>query len=339
MDDNARKVSVHRHVLSALFPQREPERSPRKPAEIEYGVDDTPPPSVTWLSGLQQAGQAAVSLVIPLLICREAHVSHQTMLGVISWSILVLAVAPVLQAFRRGPVGCGYLAPGSFSTIYLDPAAEAAQLGGLPLMSGMTLVAGLFEVGISRVLSRLRPFFPPEIAGLVIFLVGVRSGTLGLQSLLAIGVTGPVPLAHWFIGLLTLATMVALNIWTKGLIRISCVLIGLMAGYVGTFASGLLWNTWLWANEPVALFALPPLDQFGFAFDRRLVIPFLLAAIASTLKAMAVVTAAQRTGDADWVRADMRRIARGVLADGLVTALSGVAGTSAASMSSSAAVA
>ena len=335
MDDQGRKLAPHRRLLSALFPPREAERTRKKPPEIDYGVDDIPPRLVTWISGLQQAGAAAVSIVIPLVICREAHIPDRIALSMISLSMLVLAIAPVLQALRRGPLGCGYLAPGNMSAIYLTASVEAVQMGGLPLMFGMTLVAGLFEAGVSRTLRRLRPLFPPEIAGLVTFLVGVGAGVVGLQGLLAIGATEPVPGAHWIVGSLTLATMAGLNVWTKGLVRMSCVLIGIVIGYIAALVTGLLWSTWRFEHGPVPLFAPPDLEHFGIAFDRRLLAAFLIAAIASTMKAMAVITAAQRTNDANWLRADMRAIGRGVLADGLVTALSGLAGTSAANVASS----
>ena len=48
----------------------------------------------------------------------------------------------------------------------------------------MTIFAGLIEIALSRLWSRLRPFIPPEIAGLVVFLVGVIIGLAALRILL-----------------------------------------------------------------------------------------------------------------------------------------------------------
>src|SRR6476661_4742534 len=67
INDKSRHVPKHRRWLSILFPPREPARAGRKPPEIAYGVDDVPPPLVMWISALQQAGSAAMSLVIPLV--------------------------------------------------------------------------------------------------------------------------------------------------------------------------------------------------------------------------------------------------------------------------------
>jgi NCS2 family nucleobase:cation symporter-2 len=46
------------------------------------------------------------------------------------------------------------------------PALIAANQGGLPLVFGMTLAAGLLQMALSHALRHLRPIFPPEIAGL-----------------------------------------------------------------------------------------------------------------------------------------------------------------------------
>ena len=58
-----------------------------------------------------------------------------------------------------------------------------------------------------------------------------------------------------------------------------------------------------------------------------MVVPFAITALAAAMSATAVLTAYQRTTDADWVRPDMTSIGRGVLGDGISTAISGALGT------------
>jgi len=60
-----------------------------------------------------------------------------------------------------------------------------------------------------------------------------------------------------------------------------------------------------------------------------------VAALVSSVKSIAVVTTCQRTNDAAYVRPDLATINRGVLADGLVTALSGLVGTAACNAAAS----
>jgi hypothetical protein len=47
----------------------------KKPRDLTYGVDDTPPLYVVLLGGLQHVGLVTIFLIYPLLIIRELGVS------------------------------------------------------------------------------------------------------------------------------------------------------------------------------------------------------------------------------------------------------------------------
>jgi xanthine permease XanP len=155
----------------------------KRPLNIVYWLNDSPPLGVTILSGLQHVGLVSIFLLVPVLACREAGLAPEKIVDVLALSMLVMAVGPVLQRFGRGGVGSGFLCPPIFAAPYLPAAVLAIQAGGLPLMFGMTIFAGLVEVTVSRLLRPLRPFFPPEIAGFVVVMIGVTIGILGFRSL------------------------------------------------------------------------------------------------------------------------------------------------------------
>jgi NCS2 family nucleobase:cation symporter-2 len=111
----------------------------KKPVNIIYGVDDTPPPLVTLLSGVQLVGLISVYLLIPLAVCREAGLAPSIVQNILSLSMLGLALGTTLQAFRRGPVGSGFLAPTIFTSAFLPASLLAARMGGMALVSGMTV--------------------------------------------------------------------------------------------------------------------------------------------------------------------------------------------------------
>jgi hypothetical protein len=54
------------------------------------------------------------------------------------------------------------------TAVYISPSLEAMHLGGLALMSGMTMFGGALEALLSRSMRRLRSLLPPELAGVVI---------------------------------------------------------------------------------------------------------------------------------------------------------------------------
>lgn len=299
----------------------------RKPHGVIYGVDERPSVAVIALSSLQHVGVMFAYLIFPVLVAREAGGTSEAVASVVSVSLIVLAVATLLQASARLPVGSGYLCQPVPSAVYLVPSMLAVRHGGLPLVFGMTVLAGFLEAALSRVMRSLRPLFPPEIAGLVVALIGMATGMVAIRTAMGIGADTPAGSSEVIVAVATLGASVALNVWTKGSLRLACVLIGMVAGY---FANGLLgrfsqadWDT-LYSTP---WFALLRLDRAGWAFDLDLVVPFAVAALAASLKVMGNVTTCQKLNDADWVRPDMNSIGKGVLADGMGTMLAGGLGT------------
>lgn len=300
----------------------------RKPRGIIYGVEERPPLAVVALSALQHVALMTVFLIYPVLIGREAGGGPGLVANLVSLSLIVLAIGSVLQALPRGPVGSGYLCQPVPTAIYLIPSMLAARAGGLPLVFGMTVLAGLVEIALSRVLRVLRPFFPPEVAGLVVALIGVATGVVAVRLAMGVGAEPPADASDVFIGVVTLVTMIALNVWTGGVVRLSCVLIGMIVGCATAAMLGTLgaveWRTL--ADTP--WFAAPSLVHTSWSFDAALVVPFAVGALAASLKVVGNVTTSQKLNDADWVRAEMGSISRGVLADGLTNTLAGAVGTS-----------
>ena len=298
----------------------------KRPADIVYGVEDRPPVAIALLSGVQHVAVMAVFLIFPLIIAREAGASVATSTSMLSVAMLVLGIGTMLQALASGPVGSGYLDPINFSAIYLGPSLVAAQIGGLPLVFGMTVFAGAVEAALSRTLNRLRPYFPSEIAGLVMILVGITSAAIAVRYL--VEPTGKLANENILIvAAITLGTMIALNVWTRGTARIICALIGIVAGYGLATVLGVVTAKNLALEGGALIFALPHVNHLNWSFDLALVPAFLVSAVASALKAMAVISMCQKINDAEWVRPNLNNIRNGVAADGLSTVVAGMVGT------------
>ncbi len=299
----------------------------KRPPTIIYGLDDKPPLAITILTGLQHAALLSIFLLFPVLACREAGLSPEKIIDVLSLSMLVIAIGPILQAFSRGPVGSGFLCPPSFTAAYLPASFLALKTGGLSLMFGMTIFAGLVEMALSRLLRRLRPFFPPEIAGFVVAMIGVTLGTLGLRSVVATDASGDLSFTQLSVAGITLGTMIALNVWTKGALRLFCALIGMAIGYVVAAMIGILPAADIARLQTAPFIHLPDLSHLGWSFDAALIVPFAVGALAACLRAMGDITISQKINDAEWIRPDMRSISGGAMANGVSTLIAGLLGT------------
>ena len=116
-----------------------------------------------------------ISIVLPVFIVRELgdSISPKDASGFISLSILAAALTTIFQALKKGPFGSGYLCPAVCGPSYFDATRTAALTGGLPIVFGMTALAGAIELGFSRVMRRLRFLFPSEVTGVTVTMVGV----------------------------------------------------------------------------------------------------------------------------------------------------------------------
>jgi xanthine permease XanP len=129
----------------------------RRPDGLIYGLDDEPRPLLLAALGLQHFMVVAPNLAIVVMICRAAGVDATTTEGVLSFSLIALAVATLLQGSRR--FGSGYFIVSCNSGIYLS-ASLAAAAEGLPVVFGMTVLAGVFQAFFAGLLVRARRFFP-----------------------------------------------------------------------------------------------------------------------------------------------------------------------------------
>lgn len=146
---------------------------------------------------------------------------------------------------------------------------------------------------------------------------------VGYRYLFAPTAVEPANASHWLVALITLIVSIALSVWGRGMLRNTCVLTGMLIGCVTGLLTGVLALHALSRITALPLLQLPRGDYFGWSFDAVMIVPFLVAALANTLKAAALLTATEWVNDADWVRPDLTRIGAGVLADGAVTAISG----------------
>ena len=102
-----------------------------RPHNLIYAVDDRPPPMILLVLGLQHVSLTAISLLLPLIVAKAAGMPAETLPSLVSFSMIAIAVATLLQAWRYPGFGAGYLIPGYCSSNYLS-ASVAAGLRSWP---------------------------------------------------------------------------------------------------------------------------------------------------------------------------------------------------------------
>jgi xanthine permease XanP len=309
----------------------------RRPANLIYGVDDRPPAMVLLALGVQHLFLMSSTLVLSVVLVTELGHPFQEVRAVVALTMIACGIGTLLQAMRWRGVGSGFLCPNLCGPNFFSSCVSAAWLGGLPLMRGMTIFAGLVEVVFARFLHRLAFLFPPEITGLVVFMVGLSLVPVGVSDFLHIEYAGEsIQALSMGVSALTLFTMVGVSLWGSKKLKLFSVLVGLAVGYALAALAGLL------PQDQVERILLSPwlgLPQYegmwGIDFRWSLAPTFAIVSICGALKSFGNLAMCEKVNDEEWKAPDIRRIADGLVADGLAVTASGLLGAVASDTSAS----
>lgn len=326
---NLAPLSLRERVIAYLRPSavREDEQAPRKkPSNLLYDVDEVPPVIVRLGLSIQHVFMMSTGWLYVSVIAGAVGASPVQTESMIRMSMLAGGLATILQASRT-VIGSGYFCPLSGSLTYMQPSIAAASSGGFPLLFGMVSFAGVVSSLISRLVSRLRVLFPPEVTGLMISMSGLQLVALGCPRFVGQSSAGSVSgVRPVIVGVATLLAMLSATVWLRGKLQVMPMLVGIIVGFALSLGLGVLpWHEFLHEfDEPWV--SIPHRIPGGLAFRWALVLPFLIASLTASLKSVGDLTLCQKINDEDWKRTDMRSVSGGLLANGAGMLISGISG-------------
>jgi len=306
--------------------------------ERGYGVNQVPPVGHLVVSAIQHVLLMVTSLVLPILFASQVSESSGFAASLIAFSMLAAGVGSIIQSVGLPFIGSRYLCPNVCGPSYFSLSLSAAWVGGIPLMRGMIVIAGLVEMAIAPIVQRLRSVFPTFIVGLVVAMVGVSILAPAVSSFFGLAFReDAIRTADILVGSLSLLVMVLANLWGRRFAKMYCLLIGIVLGWVLSLILIPDYAHDLASARGASLFAVPTIGPAfrGIAFDLKLVIPFVVIAVSGSLKSLGNLLAAQRISTPGLEGTDFGPIRKGLLADGLSTVLAGLLGGMAVDTSSS----
>jgi NCS2 family nucleobase:cation symporter-2 len=308
-----------------------------RPPGLIFWVEDRPPFPTLALLGVQHILLMSSTLVLPVVLVTEVGGGAAQAQAVVALTMIACGLGTILQSLRLPGIGSGFLCPNLCGPNFFAASVGAAWLGGLPLMRGMTIVAGVFEMVLARYIHRLAFLFPTEITGLVVFMVAISLIPVGASRFLHVDYSGePIQPIGLAVAAATLFIMVGLNVWGGSRLRLYGVLIGISAGYALSFATDQVPAAGIATLVSAPWIGLPVLDgMFDITFSWSLVPVFVIVSICGTLKSFGNLVMCERINDAGWKAPDMRRVGRGLMADAFCVTTSGLIGGMASDTSAS----
>jgi xanthine permease XanP len=306
--------------------------------KYEYSVNDVPPFGHLVLSAFQHVLIMVVSIGLPIIISGQLSETPEFTASLVTFSMLAAGIGSIIQALRLPYLGSGYLCPNLCGPSYLSLSLSAAWIGGMPLMRGITIVAGLIEMLLAPVIQKLKNVFPLYIVGLVVAMVGISIIQISVTSFFGLTIQGDaISSIDILIGAVSLLIMVLCNLWGRGFVKIYCLIIGMFTGWI----LALIIDPEYWQNlvsvKDSPFFALPKFNSLlnPVTFKFNLLIPLVVIAIGSTLKTFGNLLASQKMSEPELNEVNFVPIRNGIIADGLATTISGLLGSMAVDTSSS----
>ena len=243
-----------------------------------YGV---PPLGSSVSLALQHLVAMIVGCVTPAIIISEAVALGQAdRVLLIQASLVMSAVSTFLQLFPIGKrFGSGLPVILGVSFAYVPSMqAIASSGGGISAIAGAMVVGGIVAVIVGVFVKQIRTLFPPVITGTVVFTIGLSLYPTAINYMA--GGTGNTAAAvaakgllealvygswqNWLVAVLTLAVVMLLNNYGKGICKLASILLGMLFGYVVAMCFGMV----SFADVgDAAWFSLPRFLHFGITFD------------------------------------------------------------------------
>jgi len=247
-----------------------------------------------------------------------------SMIYMMQMCMLLAGVTTLLQTIGFGPVGARLpIVQGtSFAFIpIIVPLVAGKGVDAMAAIAGGILVGGLLQAALAPFIGRLRFALPPLVTGLIVTMIGLSLLKVGIQyaagGVPAIGTAEFGSLQNWGVASVVILVTLAFKFYTKGMLSVSAVLLGLIAGYIVAYMLGMVNLANIGRAAP---FALPKILPFGIEFTVSAIVGITLMSFISAIETVGDVSGITK-GGANREATDVE-IKGATYADGLGSAFS-----------------
>jgi len=297
----------------------------------------TPPLMQAIPLGIQHVLAMFVSNVTPAIIVAGAagfgfgsnSPDFPQMIYMIQMAMLFAGVATLFQTIGVGPIGARLPVVQGTSFAFLPimiPLVAGKGVDAMAAVMGGVIVGGIFHALLGTIIGRIRFALPPLATGLVVLMIGLALVKVGIQyaagGVPAMGKPEFGSLQNWFVALVVIVTTLGIKFFTRGMMSIAAVLLGLIVGYIVAYALGMVSFVNVGRAAP---FAMPDPFHFGVEFTFAAILGFCLMAFVSAIETVGDVSGITKGGAKR--EATSEEISGATYADGLGSAIAGVFGS------------
>lgn len=231
-----------------------------------------------------------------LIIAGAAGLQQGDKVLLIQMSLVMSAIATIIMLYpvfgflgARLPViiGASFAYVPTMSAVAAQYAASTGDpVRAIGVILGAQIIGGAVAVLFGLAVKWIKPFFPPLVTGTVVFVIGLSLYSVAMKYMGGAGnvaVPGWGAWQNWTVGLITLASGIFFNHFTKGIFKLSSVLFAMIVGYIVSIPFGMVH---LEAVGNAGIFAVAPPLHFAPHFEIPVVISFIILFIVNSIQAI-----------------------------------------------------
>ena len=220
---------------------------------------------------LQHVVAMIVGCVTPaIMISSAAGVSGADKVILLQAPLVISALSTLLQLFPIGKKNGFHLGSGlpviiGVSFAYVPSMQAIAEGYDINTILGAQIIGGVVAGLVGIFIKKIRKFFPPLIAGTVVFTIGLSLYPTAINYMAGgVGSSDYGSMKNWLLAIFTLVVVTMLNHFGKGIFKLASILIGMAVGYVAAFFMGMVnFNS----VAEAGIIQLPKLFHFPVRFE------------------------------------------------------------------------
>ncbi|PJE79638.1 Uric acid transporter UacT [invertebrate metagenome] len=282
-----------------------------------YAVEDKPPLGISIVLAAQHLLAAFGGIVaVPLIMGNCAGLEGSMIVQLISVTLLCSGFITIIQCTGVGPVGIRLPCVMGTSFVFVAVSISIVREYGMSGVLGSALVGSLVTILGSFCMKQMRSLLPPLVSGIVILMIGISLVPVGADWF-AGGKPGSEnygDISYLITGLLVAIVVVVINRKGTGLVKAGSIVIGIILGYLGAWAAGMVDFTQV---SEASWVALPAFMPFKLTFPVTGIIGMSIAYLVALMESTGNFLALSDVGKSPMTSA---RLSRGLLCDGLGSA-------------------
>lgn len=201
----------------------------------------------TFGQAFPQAMQHVLAMLVgnitpPMLIASTLSLSAADQIMLTQAAMIIGGITTLLQLYPVFGFGMGLPSVMGVAFAYMPILTMIGNQYGIAAIFGSQLVAGFVSIFIGMFMGKIRRFFPPIVSGTVVLSIGLslyKTAVTYMGGGSAAQADGSFGSGKfWILALVTLAVTLACSLFGKGYLKVSGMLIGIVAGYAIALGMG-----------------------------------------------------------------------------------------------------